>query len=273
MGFDSRKLIDLAFQVSRSVNEVLPPVEVRRAMVDLASRHSSLSHEKLGFSPRGTPIDVYTFGVTGPHVLSYGFPDPGEGLGATGVYHLLRGLVERPSMTDDLPAVIHFIPCMNPDDQPDEGRTIQTVHKRRDIKELDWCVDNPRRETSILLNYAARVQPRFTFALHDEYHCHEVIPVYFGVGTPLQARTVDLIREVCRRVGLEIAKDPTHPTMGDGFFVMADCGPEYVKSTFSRFAEIGGTIVAEMSWHPDIPTRDIVFAQLAAGLIALTEFA
>ncbi len=52
--------------------------------------------------------------------------------------------------------------------------------REESIREVDWCVDNPRPETKALLSLGEKIKPIFTFALHDEYHCGDTILAYFG---------------------------------------------------------------------------------------------
>ena len=159
----------MAFKVF--FENVLPPTEVLRHSLSLSRKyHTAIEHEVLGKSQQGHDIDSFRFGSGKKAVLFYGFPDPGEALGGTLILNILKNLAEGRIEVNDWDLSWWFIPVLNFDDQPDSGKSLRTVMRDDQIREVDWCLDNPRAETLALLNLADRVKPEFTFALHDEYH-------------------------------------------------------------------------------------------------------
>ncbi|MBU8902024.1 MAG: hypothetical protein KOO69_04740, partial [Victivallales bacterium] len=186
-------IVDAAKSLSSQVAAILPPLEVLRKCSALADAKEAIRETEIGRTESGHCLKAYEFGHGNTHVLLYGFPDPGEAVGGTSIFSLLRGLTDGNELLDSLDVTWHFLPCLNLDDQPNEGKTLGNVFRDPNIREVDWCVSNPRAETSALLNYVDSVSPAFVFPLHDEYHSSESIPVYVIVSecvTPVVSQRV-----------------------------------------------------------------------------------
>lgn len=200
--------------------------------------------------------------------FSTGSQNPGEAVGGTLILALLRGLIGKDAYLTALDITWNFIPCLNFDDQPGTGLVLEEVFRDPQKREVDWCLNNPRSETTALVEYAKVVQPVFTFPLHDEFHSGESIPVYIGVSEILSLNTCDSLRDTIRAFGLSVQAEDPHPEMGQGFFKMGAIGEEYFNSTFSVLAKYGLVLICEVS-QEDVKVSNLVGAQLATGLIAL----
>jgi hypothetical protein len=53
----------------------------------------------------------------------------GEAVGATGILCLLKELLNPNSLLNNFPVIWNFIPCLNWDDQHDDGNTLSKVMK------------------------------------------------------------------------------------------------------------------------------------------------
>jgi hypothetical protein len=139
------------------------------------------------------------------------------------------------------------------------------------VREVDRCVDNPRPETTALLNIAREYKPFFTFALHDEFHSGENIPVYCGVSSALDFQVTNRMRKHISDFGFEIDRSNKHAEMGEGFFVMKEAFGEadYSNSTFSIFSESGLVLGCELSCQENTAPRTLVATQITIGLEAM----
>lgn len=255
-------------QLLGGLDRLLPPVELEAAFALLASEHQELQSQVLGTSGKGHPIRLYRWGHGPVPVLWYGYPDPGESVGGTGIYALVRGLLQGLDWLTALPLSWYFIPCLNFDDQPDAGRSLGKVMKTP-AEEVDWCLHRPRPETTALAELLQSVKPALTFPLHDEYHCHEALPVYFPVQPALPALLCEQLRTYTAAYGFDLDSGHTHRTMGAGFFEMAEIGAEFSRSTFCLAAEFGQVFIVEPCWQPkQAPLKPAAF-QLACCLEVL----
>jgi len=247
---------------------ILPAVEVIKEASRLGQ--GNFSTADLEVSNEGHVIKLMRSKSTGEdNALWYGFADPGEAVGATGMLCLMKGLIDGVPALSKLPYVWNFIPVLNLDDQPNGGNTLQKVMKTGE-QEVDWMVKNPRPETKALLRAAKDLRPKFVFPLHDEWHCREQIPCYMPVSGTLPRRVCDGLREILLSFGLEISKKHVDAQMGEGFLNWHG-DPESEHSTFFEFSKHGFVFICEV---PDIAgkeDRDVIAAQLAAGLFAMAN--
>lgn len=269
----SRWMIDgfsVAHDIAQRIMHIMPPREVLNAAHRIGTSENGFHHRRGGLSAQGNPIDVFEFGCGTRTVFWYGFPDPGEAVGATGIVALMEALAEgHPSLnTQDIHWI--FIPCLNLDDQPDEAEFWQTIRKRSD-QEVDWCVSEPRPETAMLLEISANSRPQFTFPLHDEWHAHEEIPVYFPVSRVMSASVCDRIRAHFAYHDLTLTDDFKHSSMGRGFVLMRELEGDFANSTFAHFAEHGLVAICEVCDNGRISARDLVATQIGFGLVAQAE--
>ena len=260
-----------AKNLSAWVDSILPPLQVLSECKALAETDGNVREVDIGHTESGHPLKAYEFGQGQSHVLLYGFPDPGEAVGGgTTILSLLRGLVEGNAFLQSLDVTWHFIPCLNLDDQPDGGKTLTKVFRDPNIREVDWCVSNPRAETRALLEYVDSVSPVFSFPLHDEYHSGESIPVYSIVSESLAPALCENIRTCLNSFGFQLNEENPHETMGTAFELAPDLvGEEYINSTFSLMAQHGFVAVCEISQQEGVAPSTLVAAQIAVGIIFL----
>ena len=266
----SHRASEAARQLISGIDRILSAVEVMESCRNVARANPRFTRRVIGRTGRGCAIEVYDIGTGETHALLYAFPDPGEAVGGTGVVSLMQGISRGDNdYLNSFDVCWHLVPCLNLDDQPGDGRTVPPVSRDTTIREVDWCLNNPRPETSALLDYARAIRPTFTFPLHDEYHSGESLPAYIVVCQVLDSTCCETIRVCLRSFGMSISKEYQHPTMGAGFLDITEIGPEYLNSTFSRLAEYGLVLAVEVSRQKGIAASDLVGAQLAAGFIAL----
>ncbi len=257
----------LARDLTAGIDRILTPREVLAAFRAIATDHPGLTRDVLGHDERGEPIEAYRWGTSPRATLWYGFPDPGEAVGATGLLALLRGLVAGDPRLTALGLTWHLLPCLNLVDQPANGEALGLVMKT-DAQEVDWCVHAPRPETTALLGLARAVRPVASFPLHDEFHCGEPLPVYAMVSAPLPDATCEAVRLALRAFGYAIDVDTADPAMGPGFALMGQA-PDYGNSTFAVMAEHGLVFICEVSQAADLTAAEMAGAQLAANLVVL----
>lgn len=260
-------------EITRWVDAILPPVEILKQCRKISENDKKLSRIIIDKSEKGIPIEAYSFAQGDKNILFYGFPDPGEAVGGTGVLALILALLNGNSflnsLTNSLNLKWNFIPCLNFDDQPKKGCEIVKVMRDPAIREVDWCLNNPRPETKALIQHAEKNKPVFTFPLHDEFHSGESIPVYFPVSRLLPIKVCDAVRKGVTAFGFSINDSYNHPIMGQGFFEMKEAAPDYCNSTFSLLSSYSLVFACEISCIDQTTPADMVAAQLAAGLTVL----
>lgn len=262
------ELIEAAKSLSSWVTEILPPLAVLSECDSIARKNANVHKTELAITESGHSIDAYKFGNGKRHIFLYGFPDPGEAVGGMTILSLLRGLLRDNSDLVSLNLTWHFIPCLNFDDQPNEGIKLEHIFRNPKIREVDWCVDNPRIETTAILNYAETLRPVFIYPLHDEYHSGEATPAYMMVSEPIDSNLCQIARNCLKTLGFHIKKSYPHPKMGEAFDTMTRY-QNYSNSTFSRFEKYGLVGMCEVSQQPKISTWQLVAAQLSIGMIFL----
>jgi hypothetical protein len=267
---DLEELVAGLRRVTRTFDAILPPGDLLAACRALEGEDARCEREVIGRTESGREIEAYVRGE-GHEVLLYGFPDPGEAVGGTGILAMMRALWNDDPLLRQFAVRWRFIPCLNFDDQPEEGRVLVPVSRSEGVREVDWCLDAPRAETRALLEQADAHRPVFTFALHDEYHSGEPVPSYVGVTRPLPADACEAVRACLASFGLEVDGSIRHDGMGEGFFRMGATGPDFANSTFSVFGACGQVLVCEVAKAPEVPPADLVAAQLGVGLIALAS--
>lgn len=262
-----QRLIDATQEMVSPVTEILPPVRLLERCRHLAATHDHVTKRIIGVTGKGNPIEAYDIGSGTRDVLLYGFPDPGEAVGGTGALMLMHALLHGNPYLHALDVSWHIIPCLNFDDQPHHGQKLCAVQHDPNDTFVDFCLPEPRPETTALLEYAQEFHPVFTFALHDEFHSGELCPVYFPISRVLTPPYCHAIRDCIEQAGYSIGHAYDHTSMGHGFFDMRE-QESYAYSTFSVLAEYGLVFLCEVSQHPDLKPSAVVGTQLCAGLIA-----
>lgn len=258
--------VEMAGKLTEAVTEILPAGEIIRR----CRLVPGFAHEIIGHSENNVAIDLYKIGNGAHPVLFYGFPDPGEAIGATGILALMQALSNPDCALRRLDVTWLFVPCLNFDDQPDNGRSLCRVMKTS-AQEVDWLVHTPRPETTALLDVLKRHRPRFVFPMHDEFHCNEIKPVYFPVSHPVPAWLAENLRRLVVQAGFAIDSSFNHPQMGEGFFIIEEeAGEEFSGCTWSFAQQHGFVFICELFAAPGIPHRNLAATQLAAGLTAMT---
>lgn len=257
-----------AQQIVNYYPQVLPAADVVSEANSIAEDWLQVSD--FGKSRKGHPIQLMSGRFSEkPNALLYGFPDPGEAVGGTGLLCLMRALKANHPFLEELKINWNFIPCLNFEDQPNAGKTLDKIMKTGE-QEVDWLVRNPRPETTALLDIAAKLRPKFVFPLHDEWHCHEEIPCYMPVSPPLPKETCDGLRSLLESFGLQISTDIVDPDMGKGFLNM-DLVEDIKNSTFYEFSKNGIVFICEVPALMGKPDSDIIAAQLAAGIFVASN--
>ncbi len=263
-------ILEIAESLSSEVTAILPPLQVLRDCEAIRKTNADVRELTIGHTESGHALKAYEFGQGQNHVLFYGFPDPGEAVGGTTILCLLRGLTESKEMLCLFDTTWHFIPCLNLDDQPDGGRSLSTVMRDPNIREVEWCVSNPRSETQALLDYVNTISPIFTFPLHDEYHSGETIPLTVLVSECLDFDVCERIRTCVRYFGLLLEQKNPHETMGTTFRVASEfAGTEYSNATWSLIETHGLVTACEVSQQEGISAHTLVATQISIGLTLL----
>ncbi len=268
MEHETEVITDVAKSLSSWVTEILPPLAAICECDSLARYNNSIRKIEIGNTEIGHAIDAYEFGNGKKHVLLYAFPSPGEAVGGMTILSLLRGLSQYNQYLDSLNLTWHFITCLNFDDQPNEGIKLERVVRNPQIHEVDWCVNNPRTETTAILKYAESLHPIFTYSLHDEYYSGEAIPVYMMVSEPIDPNLCQISRNCLKTFGFHIKKAYPHPKMREAFDTMTRFR-DYPNSTllkFSRYGLVGSCYVSQQN---GISPWQLVAAQLSVGMIFL----
>lgn len=263
-------IIEAVQEIVSPITEILPPVTLLDAFHAIVTDNNTVIKRVIGDTEKGFPIEAYEFGSGNTHFLLYAFPDPGEAIGGTGSLALLQGLLHGNEYVNALDVRWHVIPCLNFDDQPNNGQELCPVHHDPKATFVDFCLPDPRSETTALLEYAEDIRPAFTFALHDEYHSGELRPAYFPVSGVLESTYCQAIRDCLMKAGYSIDHNYDHRSMGKGFFDMKDT-ESFLFSTFSVLAKYGLVFLCEVSQNQDLTPSDIVGTQLCAGLIAASS--
>ncbi|MFZ5949279.1 MAG: hypothetical protein ACOYXC_01125 [Candidatus Rifleibacteriota bacterium] len=264
---DDIATIELVDQITEGFDHILPASQV----LDRCRLFTGFTHEIIGYSQKNVAIDLYKIGSGGDSVLFYGFPDPGEAIGATGILALMQALSDPKSLLRKLDLTWLFIPCLNFDDQPDDGKSLRRVMKTS-AQEVDWMVKNPRPETTALLEVLQQYRPSFVFPMHDEFHCKEIKPIYFPVSHPLPDWLAQKLRRLVEQAGFSIDQSFKHDQMGEGFFIIEEeAGAEFAGCTWSVAQQNGFVFICELIDAPGIPHRKIIATQLAAGLMVLNS--
>ncbi len=259
-------MAELAEKITEGVTEILPAAEI----ISRCRKISGFSHEIIGRSDKDAAIDFYKIGSGRHPVLFYGFPDPGEAIGATVILALMQALSAPKCVLHHFDVTWLFIPCLNFDDQPDNGKSLRRVMKTA-AQEVDWLVHNPRPETTALLDVLRQYRPLFVFPMHDEFHCSEIKPVYFPVSHPVPAWLAEELRRLVVQAGFAIDSSFNHPQMGAGFFIIEEeAGEEFSGCTWSIAQQHGFVFICELFAAPGIPHRKLAATQLAAGLTVMT---
>lgn len=239
---------EYAEKITSWIEEILPPVSLLSECNDLVSKNPELRKIVMGYSALNNPIDVYEFGKGEHNILIYGFPDPSEAIGGTTILALIKSLLLKDKKLLSFNLKWIFIPCLNFDDQPNNGKTLGKMMKTLN-QEVDWCLSNPREETKVLVKLAHKYKPVITIPLHDEFHCDENIPIYFPVSPKIDKNLCDELRACINNYNLDLDMSIKDEEMGYGFFEMSEKAPDFLNSTFSIFAKYGSVIEFEL---PDI---------------------
>lgn len=257
------EIIELTSRIIGDCNEIIPAAKLISDFKNLSNEENQISHKVLGKSIKGVDIDLYSIGTGEKNVLWYGLPDPGEAVGGTVIWLLVNAIIQNQFTFDDI--TWNFIPCLNFDDQPNEGLTVEKIMKSSE-QEVDWMLTNPRPETTAIVECANTLKPFFSYPMHDEFHCDEKdIPIYFPVSEILNRDISEEIRNLIKEYGLKISSEISHKEMGDGFFNMKEV-EDYSNSTFSKLAEHGTVFICEVPDSENISINNLLKAQLSCGL-------
>jgi hypothetical protein len=239
-------IFDYSKKITEDIKEIINPYDLLQECNKLAIENGNLIKSIFGYSSKNNPIEVYEIGKGKNNVLIYGFPDPSEAIGGTSILALIKELLRDNNQLISYDIRWIFIPCLNFDDQPDNGKNLKKVMKTKS-QEVDWCLNQPREETKALLKIAEKYKPIISLPLHDEFHCEENIPIYFPVMPELDIELCNKLRDCISYYNLEIDKSYNDIKMGYGFFEMSKIAPDFYNSTFSILSKYGNVIIFELS--------------------------
>lgn len=261
-------LIELARRLFDEVDEILPPVALLEALDAAVTRDVRV--DVIGHTARGTPLRRYRFGAGQHAVLLYGFPDPGEAVGGTVILTLLRAWLRREPDLRALDVTWHCVPVVNPDDQPDGGRTLPPVRKTA-AQEVDWWGEaGPRPEARAILALAERLRPLLTMPLHDEFHARRPVPAYLPISHVFGGGFAGHVAQLLALARHPLSDTLSCPLMGPGFAAMPTlAGPAWPRSTFAGLAEHGPVLICEVAAHPGLRAGHLVMAQLGVLLLGV----
>ncbi len=252
----------------RDVDKILPPCDVLSQFAEIEKSNDNVVCQLIGHSENGNPIPAYSWGQQQRNVLFYGFPDPGEAVGGTAMLSLLQALCAGDEFLSSMNVSWHFIPVLNPDDQPDGGHSLHAVMRDPAKRDVDWCVNDPRSETTALIELINTTKPIASFPLHDDWHSRESIPPYIVTSRTLPLSLCEQFRANLAEFGIAMADEPDHAQMGPGFIHMKS-SPDYPNSTFAIMERFGPSVVCELSLLEGIAERHLVAAQLAIAMLTL----
>jgi hypothetical protein len=258
-------------KITEWIIEILPPVKLLNECSNLSVENKLLTKKIMGYSRLNNPIEVYEIGSGEKTILIYGYPDPGEAIGGTTILAIMKRLVLDDKVLSGLNLKWVLIPCLNFADQPDNGKSLAKVMKSKE-QEVDWCLDNPREETKVLLEIAEKYKPGIIIPLHDEFHCEEHIPVYFPVSPKIERELCDKLRQCLNHYGLKIDNSINDTEMGSGFFEMSEKAKDYSNSTFSVFTRYGTVIIHELSDMKELSRNILCEIQISIILQIISYF-
>ncbi|MFN8579131.1 MAG: hypothetical protein U0354_20065 [Candidatus Sericytochromatia bacterium] len=261
---------NLSKEITENIKEIISPYDLLKEVREISDSNKKLNKQILGYSSKNNPIELYEIGNGKKNILLYGFPDPSESIGGTSILFLIKYLLQENSLFSSLDIKWLFIPCLNFDDQPNNGMSLEKTMKTSS-QEVDWCLNNPREETKALVNLAQKYKPILSFPLHDEYHCNEIIPIYFPVIPRLNKNICNKLREVIYSYNLEIDTSYNDKDMGQGFFEMSEIADDYDNSTFSVLSNYGNVIIFELSDLKHLEKKVLCEIQIHIILLLINE--
>lgn len=246
------------------VDEVLAPAPLERA-VQALGQSGRFRRERIGRSADGHELVVTWLDrdLHAPCVLFYGYPDPGEGLGASGALAWLRVLSTQP------PTGLRWalLPVLDQDGQVDREQLRRPIWSK--TTRVDLVAGAPRPQARALALWIDRERPRSTYALHDEWHCAEERPLYYLSDRPLSEATVDALRAQAAREQWPLDDSYNDPAMGVGFLALSNVPGDFNDSVWHRAGRVGRPFACELSERSGRSPSALARLQLEAGPIAL----
>lgn len=247
-------------------HKILSPQEILSAFARWRDE-PRVRWQRLGDDGQGHTIEAMVLdpGHAQRDVLCYGCPDPGEVVGASALIPLVEAWLAGAPWAA-LPEVRwHLIPCLNMADQPDGGHSLATIQKATlPVREVDWCVDDPRPETRALLVCLEATRFDVVFPLHDEFHGREVGPCYIMLSESIPDAWRDAMIQALLCDGQQLDTPPT--------LIMAEVAPDMETSTFHAMSQQGALVVIpEVSWRPELDDAALLRAGMGACLRLLHE--
>ncbi|MCO4781761.1 MAG: hypothetical protein KC646_05505 [Candidatus Cloacimonetes bacterium] len=264
------KLFKELYEKSKEENKILTPVEVINYFHHHFDEDPNVSCETWGIDNTGRPILSYTFGHGPQSILLYAFADPAEAVGGTGIIALSKLLMDKQSELSKLNYSWVIVPCLNFVDQPNHGLENSKLQKTA-AQEVDWCVSDPRPETTAILQIASAYKPIFTFPLHDEFHHPEYVAPYCGLGKAIDVDTASNITALFAQYNMQMNHEYADKELGEGFFIMESIGEEIKNSTFYAFSQYGQVLVCEIPNTNKANDSELVFLQMAIGFTVLND--
>jgi hypothetical protein len=187
----------------------LAPGPLLRAFGALAASDPRLRRVQIGVSGAGRPIEAFRCGDQRP-LLMYGFPDPGEALGAWGALRWARARLATPDPGDWV-----ILPVLDADSQPDWENLRRPIHSAPGHASVDLFGGGDPALEQVARQIRAWA-PRATLALHDEWHGDDPQPVY-GFTTHTDPALSQAVRQAWADAGLTRSQQWSCPLHGPGF--------------------------------------------------------
>lgn len=161
--------------------------ELNADMAQIAREHRGIaSHERVGTSKLGEPIQMLTIGSGARNILLFACPHPNEPIGAMLVHHLARTLCDDAELRDGLGFTWNLIACVDPDGtRLNEGwfdGPFTVSHYARNFyrpagdQQVEWTFPNFYKtnyfdrslpESQMLMRVIDRLEPVLMGSLHN----------------------------------------------------------------------------------------------------------
>lgn len=237
-----------------TLNSPLAPGPLLQAWRQLAAQDPRVRRIEIGHSQLGRPVEAFRCGKARP-LLFYGFPDPGEALGAFGVLRWARS-----KLASQAPGDWIVVPVVDVDGQPDWKVLQRPIHSPPGSQSVDlFGGEDPILQA--LAQHIVDWEPRATIALHDEWHGDEPLPVY-AFTTFKDTAATDSVRSQWSGIGLPTSQEWSCPLHGPGF-ISQDVLDTLPNGTIWAAARRSGPCAAiELSQHPNLGDPQLADLQI-----------
>ncbi|WP_375559242.1 M14 family zinc carboxypeptidase [Bernardetia sp. OM2101] len=261
------------------------PEEFNELLEDVIKKqNSNFTKNKLGESAQKRPIYHLTFGNGKTPVLLWSQMhgnEPTATMALLDIFHFL----ENPFTEEDKKLVeilkghftLHFVPVLNPDGTAlFTRRTAQGIDMNRDF------VERQTPEANLLIDLAAKIQPLFSFNLHDQRSKYSVgktpVPTTLAFLAPAFDKETTIKKEGMRRLEamqvISLMVEGLEEELGGK---MAKFDDEFeVRAFGDGFQKLGyGTILIESGHYPNDwekqEVRKYNYVSILNGLLSIAN--